>query len=124
MTMALDYLVFCQGRPHLRADRIGPVAIGSPRPRSAADGWATSRLPPHARAGDWVVDLSCGGTSGEVADYLGELIAARCDGGWIVCDAADEALEVPGGDVFASTDITGEIRDLVEDLLRHIADAV
>lgn len=121
--MSRDYLVFCRARPQLAPGEvpIGPVAVSPPRRRRESDRWAIAMLPAEARTnvGDWVVALDCRSAAAEVADYLGELIAGRSGGGWIVCDAGDEALEVAAG-TRAKAEMTGELRQLVEDLLRQM----
>jgi hypothetical protein len=119
--MSLDYIVFCRHRPAIAAGthRVGPVDLSAPEPRSDGDDWALDQIPAEARAeaGDWVVGLNCHHSAGEIADELAAAIAECCGGGWIVCDALDEAMHVEAGEPSTAQDLLPELGHLVGELV-------
>ena len=119
--MSLDYLVFCRTRPAIAAGshRVGPVDLSAPEPRTDDHDWWLEQVPESQRAsaGDWVVGLNCRPAAGEIADELAAAIAECSGGGWIACDALDEAMPVEPGEGTTAGDLLPELEHLAAELV-------
>ena len=115
--MSLDFAVFCRNRPPLEGDHeLGPVRVSAPLNRTDEDSWWLEQIPdaPTSNPGDWLVHMNCHSSAGEYADYLGTLIAERSGGGWVMCDAGEEAIRVPAKPSSAK-DILPELQRLMQE---------
>lgn len=115
-SMSLDFAVFCRNRPHFNGEHdVGPVRLSAPEKRTDEDSWWLQQLPEAATSdlGDWVVRMNCRSSAGESAEYLGTLIAERSGGGWVMCDAGEEAVQV-AATTSAVEDILSELQRLMQ----------